>query len=54
MNINRWLKTHPVDCSRGAPLGDSGQEGRTKYPYQFYLQRIRMVDGRVASDEGAP
>lgn len=44
MNINEWLRNHPVDCSRGAPLGDSGQEGRTTYPYQFYLQRIKMID----------
>ena len=44
MDINKWLKEHPVDCSRGAPLGDSGQEGRKDYPYMFYLQRIKMID----------
>jgi len=44
MNINEWLRNHRVDCSRGAPLGDSGQEGRKDYPYTFYLQRIKMID----------
>lgn len=44
MNINEWLRNHPVYCSRGAPLGDSGQEGRKDYPYMFYLQRIKMID----------
>jgi hypothetical protein len=45
MNINKWLKNHPVSCKYGAPLGDSGERGDPDYPYKFYLQRIRMVDG---------
>lgn len=45
MNINQWLKNHPVSCKYGAPLGDNGERGDPDYPYKFYLQRIRMVDG---------
>lgn len=45
MNINQWLKNHPVSCKYGAPLGDRGERGDPDYPYKFYLQRIRMVDG---------
>ena len=45
MNINQWLKNHPVSCKYGAPLGDSGEQGDPDYPYKFYLQKIRMVDG---------
>ena len=45
MNINKWLKNHPVSCKYGAPLGDRGERGDPDYPYKFYLQRIRMVDG---------
>ena len=45
MNINKWLKNNPVSCKRGAPLGDAGERGDPDYPYKFYLQRIRMVDG---------
>jgi len=45
MNINKWLKNHPVSCKYGAPLGDSGERGDPDYPYKFYLQRIRFVDG---------
>ena len=45
MNINKWLKNHPVSCKYGAPLGDSGERGDPDYPYKFYLQRIRRVDG---------
>lgn len=45
MNINKWLKNHPVSCKYGAPLGDSGERGDPDYPYKIYLQRIRMVDG---------
>lgn len=45
MNINKWLKNHPVSCKYGAPLGDSGERGDPDYPYKFYLQRIRLVDG---------
>ncbi len=44
MDINKWLKTHPVYYNHGAPLGDSGQEGCKNYPYMFYLQRIAMFD----------
>ena len=45
MNINEWLKNHPVSCKYGAPLGDMGVRGDPDSPYKFYLQRIRMVDG---------
>ena len=45
MNINQWLRDHPVSCKYGAPLGDRGERGDPDYPYKFYLQRIRMVDG---------
>ena len=45
MNINEWLKNHPVCAKYGAPLGDRGELGDPDYPYKFYLQRIRMVDG---------
>ena len=45
MSINQWLKNNPVSCKYGAPLGDSGEQGDPDYPYKFYLQRIRMVDG---------
>lgn len=45
MNINEWLKNHPVSCKYGAPLGDEGEPGYPYNPYKFYLQRIRMVDG---------
>jgi hypothetical protein len=45
MNINQWLKNHPVSCKYGAPLGDNGERGDPDYPYKFYLQRIRFVDG---------
>lgn len=45
MNINQWLKNHPISCKYGAPFGDAGEKGVWDYPYKFYLQRIRMVDG---------
>lgn len=45
MDINRWLKEHPVSCQYGSPLGDKGEDGAPDYPYKFHLQRIRMVDG---------
>ena len=43
MNINKWLKDHPVDCRRGAPLGDRGDRGPDNY--KFHLQRIIFVGG---------
>jgi len=44
MDINKWLKEHPVSCKYGAPMGDRGEQGDPEYPYKFFLQRIRMVD----------
>ena len=44
MNINKWLKDHPVDCRRGAPLGDRGDRGPRDDNYRFHLQRIIFVD----------
>jgi hypothetical protein len=45
MDINKWLKNHPVYRKYGAPLGDRGEQGDPDRSYKFYLQRIRMVGG---------
>lgn len=42
MNINKWLKDHPVPCRYGAPFSDRGERGDPDHPYKFYLQRVQM------------
>ena len=57
MNINQWLKDHPRECRRGAPMGDADWEGDSTYPYKFFLQRLKFTDGDYALDGtywGAP
>lgn len=45
LDINKWLKEHPVDCSRGAPMGDRGDEGPRDDKYKFHLQKIDLRQG---------
>ena len=45
MNINKWLREHPVEGKWGAPKGDRGDRGPRDDNYKFHLQRIIFVDG---------
>lgn len=47
MNINAKLKTDPVNCSRGAPMGRLawGLAEHRERPMMMYLQRVRFIDG---------
>ena len=43
MDINNWLKNHPVGNNYGAPIGDRGCTGDPDAPYKFHLQKLDMV-----------
>ena len=45
MNINKWLREHPVEGKWGAPKGDRGDRGPRDDNYKFHLQRIIFVGG---------
>jgi len=45
MNINKWLREHPVEGKWGAPKGDRGDRGSRDDNYKFHLQRIIFVGG---------
>ena len=47
MNINAELKSIPVSCYRGAPMGraDWGLIEHRERPMMMYLQRVRLIDG---------
>ena len=47
MNINAELKSSPVSCSRGAPMGRAnwGLIEHRERPMMMYLQRVRLIDG---------
>ena len=41
-DINKYLKEHPVSCSRGAPMGAMN---RNDSDQPLHLQALDMVDG---------
>lgn len=47
-DINALLRAHPVNSSRGAPLGASNSVGDLTQP--CHLQRLRLVDGDYGAD----
>lgn len=44
IDVNKWLRDHPVECAFGAPLGDRGDKGPMLDNYRFSLQKLKMVD----------
>jgi hypothetical protein len=44
IDVNKWLKNHPVECKYGAPMGDRGEKGPPLDNYRFTLQKLKMVD----------
>lgn len=44
IDVNKWLKEHPVACEHGAPLGDKGDKGPPLDNYRFSLQKLIVVD----------
>ena len=44
IDVNKWLREHPVACEHGAPLGDKGDKGPPLDNYRFSLQKLVKVD----------
>jgi hypothetical protein len=47
-DINKLLKSAPVNCKYGAPMGQSNRFDNPDEP--LYVQRVRMIDGDYAPD----
>lgn len=50
MNINRFLRQYPRNCSRGAPMGDSGYVNPDQPHNGLLCQRITLVNGDYGPD----
>ena len=49
-DINQLLKSNPVNCSRGSPMGDGGYINEDQPMTGLCCQRVRMVDRAYGPD----
>ena len=49
-SINTLLRASRVNCSRGAPMGDSGYINDDQPMHGLCCQRVRLIDGDYGPD----